>query len=160
MNVVVVVVVEICTKVALGGGGRFTRYGKGLGDKTNQHEFTSYRILYFVLLQGNKKYEEGSADLLDVLRPKGRYAVAGAVGGPIVSLDMRTLYLKDLSFFGCTVLEPQVFGNLIKRIEANEIEPLVAATFPLKDINAAQVAFADKAYTGKIVLSVATEEEA
>jgi len=99
-------------------------------------------------------------DLLDVLRPKGRYAVAGAVGGPIVSLDVRTLYLKDLSFFGCTVLEPQVFGNLIKRIEANEIEPLVAATFPLKDINAAQVAFADKAYTGKIVLSVATEEEA
>ena len=99
-------------------------------------------------------------DLLDVLRPKGRYAVAGAVGGPIVSLDVRTLYLKDLSFFGCTVLEPEVFANLIKRIEANEIEPLVAATFPLKDINAAQVAFADKAYTGKIVLSVATEEEA
>ena len=95
--------------------------------------------------------------LLDVLRPKGRYAVAGAVGGPLVSLDVRTLYLKGLTFYGCTVLEPEVFGNLVKRIESGAIKPLVAATFALKDINAAQAAFADKAYTGKIVLSVTSD---
>lgn len=92
--------------------------------------------------------------LLDVLRPRGRYAVSGAVGGPIVDLDVRTLYLKDLSFFGCTVLEPQVFGNLIKQIETKAIVPLVAATYPLQDIASAQVAFAEKAFTGKIVLTV------
>ncbi len=92
--------------------------------------------------------------LLDVLRPKGRYAVAGAIGGPIVELDVRTLYLKDLSFFGCTVLEPEVFGNLVGRIERSEIKPLVAEVFELKDINAAQTAFGNKGYTGKIVLNV------
>tara|TARA_R110002126_G_scaffold250322_1_gene393221 strand:- start:3970 stop:5016 length:1047 start_codon:yes stop_codon:yes gene_type:complete len=92
--------------------------------------------------------------LLDVLRPRGRYAVAGAIGGPIVELDVRTLYLKDLSFFGCTVLEPEVFGNLIGRIERSEIKPLVAEVFELKDINAAQTAFGQKGYTGKIVLNV------
>ena len=92
--------------------------------------------------------------LLDVLRPKGRYAVAGAVGGPIVDLDVRTLYLKDLSFFGCTALEPEVFGNLVKRIENGDIRPLVGAQFPLKEIAQAQAAFAQKAYTGKIVLTV------
>lgn len=92
--------------------------------------------------------------LLDVLRPKGRYAVAGAIGGPIVELDVRTLYLKDLSFFGCTVLEPQVFGNLVGRIERSEIKPLVAEVFELKDINAAQTAFGNKGYIGKIVLKV------
>ncbi|MCK0096136.1 alcohol dehydrogenase family protein [Yoonia sp. F2084L] len=97
--------------------------------------------------------------LLDVLRPKGRYAVAGAVGGPIVDLDVRTLYLKDLSFFGCTVLEPAVFGNLVRLIETGAIKPLVAATFPLKEINAAQAAFADKAYTGKIVLTITENSE-
>lgn len=96
-------------------------------------------------------------ELLDVLKSKGRYAVAGAVAGPIVDLDVRTLYLKDLSFFGCTVLEPEVFGNLVRLIETGAIEPLVASVFPLKEINAAQAAFADKAYTGKIVLSVATD---
>lgn len=53
---------------------------------------------------------------LEVLRPGGRYAASGAVAGPIVSLDVRTLYLKDLSLFGCTVLEPETFPNLIRLI--------------------------------------------
>ncbi len=92
--------------------------------------------------------------LLDLLRPGGRYAVAGAVGGPIVEFDVRTLYLKDLSFFGCTVLEPEVFGNLVGRIERREIAPLVAETYPLREIAAAQKAFGEKSYTGKIVLEV------
>jgi NADPH:quinone reductase-like Zn-dependent oxidoreductase len=92
--------------------------------------------------------------LLDLLRPGGRYAVAGAIGGPIVELDIRTLYLKDLSFFGCTVLEPQVFGKLIGRIERKEIAPLVAETYPLREIAAAQEAFGEKGYIGKIVLKL------
>ena len=90
--------------------------------------------------------------LLDALRPGGRYAVAGAIAGPLVELDVRTLYLKDLSFFGCTVLEPDVFGNLIRRIERADIAPLVAETYPLREIGAAQQAFAEKGYIGKIVL--------
>lgn len=92
--------------------------------------------------------------LLELLRPGGSYAVAGAIGGPIVELDIRTLYLKDLSFFGCTVLEPEVFGNLVGRIERKEIAPLVAETYPLRDIGAAQKAFGEKGYVGKIVLEV------
>ncbi len=90
--------------------------------------------------------------LLDLLRSGGRYAVAGAIGGPIVELDVRTLYLKDLSFFGCTVLEPEVFGNLIGRIERKEVAPLVAETYPLREIGAAQDAFGKKGHIGKIVL--------
>ena len=92
--------------------------------------------------------------LLDVLRPRGRYAVSGAIAGPMVELDVRTLYLKDLSFFGCTVLEPEVFGNLIRRIESGQVRPLVAETFPLKEIAAAQSAFEAKGHIGKIVLTV------
>jgi NADPH:quinone reductase-like Zn-dependent oxidoreductase len=92
--------------------------------------------------------------LLDVLKSGGRYAVAGAIGGAMVELDVRTLYLKDLSFFGCTVLEPQVFGNLIKRIEQSEISPLVAEKFDLQEIGQAQAFFETKVHTGKIVLTV------
>ena len=97
---------------------------------------------------------DGFAVLLQVLRPKGRYAVSGAVGGAMVDLDVRTLYLKDLSFFGCTVLEPEVFPNLIARIERGEIKPLVARTFPLTEIAQAQTSFQEKSYIGKIVLEV------
>lgn len=92
--------------------------------------------------------------LLDVLRPGGRYAVSGAIAGPIVELDVRTLYLKDLSFFGCTALDREVFANLVGRIERAEIRPLVAETYPLAEIGAAQQAFGEKGYVGKIVLQV------
>jgi NADPH:quinone reductase-like Zn-dependent oxidoreductase len=94
------------------------------------------------------------AKLLDILRPCGRYAVAGAVAGPLVELDVRTLYLKDLSFFGCTRLDPGVFEALVKRIESGAVKPLVAATYPLREISAAQEAFAAKGFAGKIVLTV------
>lgn len=93
-------------------------------------------------------------ELLDVLRPGGRYAVAGAIGGPIVELDVRTLYLKDLSLFGCTVLEPEVFSNLIEHIEQGRISPVVAETFPLERIADAQAAFLTKNHIGKIVLTL------
>ena len=97
-------------------------------------------------------------ELLDVLRPSGRYAVAGAIGGPLVELDVRTLYLKDLSLFGCTVLGKEVFSNLIKRIEQNDIAPVVAKAFPLDQIAAAQKYFITKHYTGKIVLTLTDGE--
>ncbi|MCF6452777.1 alcohol dehydrogenase family protein [Vibrio sp. MMG022] len=93
-------------------------------------------------------------EFLEVLRPKGRYAVSGAIGGAMVELDVRTLYLKDLSFFGCTVLEPEVFGNLVHHIEQGNIKPLVAQTFPLENINQAQAAFQEKGHVGKMVLTV------
>lgn len=94
-------------------------------------------------------------ELLEILRPHGRYAVSGAIAGPMVELDIRTLYLKDLSFFGCTILEPEVFGNLVALIENGRIAPLVAQTFALKQINEAQTSFQKKTHTGKIVLEVA-----
>lgn len=91
---------------------------------------------------------------LEVLRPGGRYAVAGAIAGPLVELDVRTLYLKDLSLFGCTVLEPEVFNNLIKRIEQGDIAPVVAQSFALEEIRDAQTLFLQKQHVGKIVLRI------
>lgn len=94
-------------------------------------------------------------ELLDVLKPFGRYGVAGAIGGPHVELDVRTLYLKDLSFYGCTVLEESVFASLIKRIEADTIFPLVAKTFSLRQLPDAQNYFETKQHTGKLVIDLA-----
>ena len=101
-------------------------------------------------LVAGKKWNE----FLDILKPQGRYAVSGAIAGPMVNLDLRTLYLKDLTFFGCTILEKEVFSNLIKRIEKKEIKPLVAKTFALENIVEAQKEFLTKKHIGKIVLKV------
>lgn len=96
--------------------------------------------------------------LLDVLKPKGRYAVSGAIGGEQVTLGVRTLYLKDLTFCGCTVLSDGVFQQLITLIEQQKIQPIVAHEFPLWSINAAQQVFGEKQFVGKIVLRVAGAE--
>jgi NADPH:quinone reductase-like Zn-dependent oxidoreductase len=93
-------------------------------------------------------------ELLVVLKPGGRYAVAGAIAGAFVELDLRTPYLKDLSLIGCTELEPQVFSHLVELIELQEIEPIVYGTYPLEEIVKAQERFLMKKHTGKIVLTV------
>jgi len=90
--------------------------------------------------------------LLDVLRRGGRYAVAGAIGGASVALDLRTVYLKDLRLLGCTVLDHGVFANLVGYIERGEIKPVVATTYPLRAIVDAQQEFLLKRHIGKIVL--------
>ncbi len=92
--------------------------------------------------------------ILNVLKRGGRYGVAGAISGPVVDLDLRTLYLKDLNLVGCTVLAPAVFANLVGYIERGEIKPVVSATFPLSEIVAAQQAFLTKRHVGKIVLTL------
>ena len=90
--------------------------------------------------------------LLDILKPGGRYATSGAIAGPIVELDLRTLYLKDLTLYGCTYQPKEVFRNLIKYIEEDKIQPLVAKSYPLKEIKKAQMDFLSKKFTGKLVL--------
>jgi len=90
--------------------------------------------------------------LLEVLARGGRYAVAGAIAGPIVELDVRTLYLRDLTLIGGTWQPRQVFQDLVGYIERDEIKPLVAATYGLADIRTAQEDFLAKKFTGKLVL--------
>lgn len=94
----------------------------------------------------------GFAALLEVLKKQGRYVASGAIAGPIVDLDVRTLYLKDLTLVGSTFQDRVVFENLISYLEAGEIEPVVAKTFELADIVQAQQMFLAKEFVGKLVL--------
>jgi len=90
--------------------------------------------------------------LMDALRIGGRYASAGAIAGPVVPLDLRTLYLKDLSLFGCTFQDDIIFENLVGYIERGEVRPLLAQTYMLSDIAQAQADFSAKKFLGKLAL--------
>jgi len=94
------------------------------------------------------------AGLIDALCDGGRYAVAGAIAGPIVELDLRTLYLRDLSFFGCTHQADTVFTDLVGYIEPGEIRPVLAEVYALNDLRAAQQAFLSKGHIGKVGIRV------
>ncbi|MER9177546.1 zinc-binding dehydrogenase [Mesorhizobium sp. M0955] len=82
-----------------------------------------------------------SADLLKLLRRGGRYVTAGAIGGPKVDLDLRTLYLKNLSLFGSTVYLRDTFTRLIDLVVAGRIKPFNTKSWPLDQIHAAQSEF-------------------
>jgi NADPH:quinone reductase-like Zn-dependent oxidoreductase len=94
----------------------------------------------------------GFGEVLAGLRRGGRYVSSGAIAGPIVELDMRTVHLRDLWIIGCTAWDEPVFPNLIGYIERGELRPALARTFALRDIVAAQQEFLRKEHVGKFVL--------
>ncbi len=92
--------------------------------------------------------------MMNCLRRGGRYVTAGAIGGPIVEVDLRTLYLHDLELIGATICPPEIFRNLVGYIERDEIRPLVAKTFTLRQIKEAQQEFIRKQHVGNFVITI------
>ncbi len=92
--------------------------------------------------------------LIDALARGGRYTCAGAIAGPMVEMDLRTFYLRDLTFTGATIVPPGVFADLAGYIERGEIKPLLAETYPLKNLRKAQTAFINKQHVGNIVVTM------
>ncbi len=90
--------------------------------------------------------------LIDVLERGGRYTCSGAIAGPIVEFDLRTFYLRDLTFTGSTVNDHDVFPSLVRHIESGKLRPPVAGIYPLSELAAAQEEFIAKQHTGNIVI--------
>ncbi len=90
--------------------------------------------------------------LIDRLRDGGRLVTAGAIAGPIVPFDIRRLYLRHRKIIGSTMHTPDDFAQLAAIGASGGVAPLVAATFPLPEIAAAQERFGRKDFVGKLVL--------
>jgi NADPH:quinone reductase-like Zn-dependent oxidoreductase len=91
-------------------------------------------------------------DLLRVLRPEGRYATAGAIGGPLVQLDLRTVYLKHLQLHGSSQGSRSAFRRLVRYIEEGKIRALVGGVYKLSELHTAQTDFMAKNFIGKLVV--------
>jgi len=97
--------------------------------------------------------------LIDALRPGGHHAVAGAIAGPMITADLRRLYLRDITLHGCTYQPGHVFARLIGMVRDGSIRPRISKTYPLRDIALAQAEFQAKSHTGKLVLIPGTAAE-
>ena len=112
------------------------------------------RIDVFADLVGGAAFES----LLPLLHPEGgRYVTAGAIARPVVQFDLRILYLNHLELIGSTIWKREEFAQLFALIASGKIHPLVDRVFPLAQIHAAQAAFLEKRFVGKIVLEVDPE---
>ncbi len=94
-------------------------------------------------------------DLLNVLRPHGRYATADAIAGRQPTIHWPTLYPKRLDILGCLLTSHDEFMDLSRMIFSGNLALCVAAVFPLTELSEAQSLFKSKGFFGKIVIQVA-----
>ena len=130
-----------------------TRDDQSLGVAV-QRAMGEERIDLFADLVGGVAFES----LLPLIHPEGgRYVTAGAIAGPVVQLDLRILYLNHLELIGSTIWTRDEFVQLFELIAGGKIRPTVDRVFPLSEIHAAQAAFLEKGFVGKLVLEVCPE---
>ncbi|MGX9182105.1 alcohol dehydrogenase family protein [Mesorhizobium sp. BHbdii] len=92
--------------------------------------------------------------LVTALRQGGRYSSSGAISGPVVDFDLRTLIYKDLQLTGATIVPPGTARRLVDLIERGLLRPLLAAEYALPDLAKAQQAFMEKRHVGNIVVTM------
>jgi NADPH:quinone reductase-like Zn-dependent oxidoreductase len=103
----------------------------------------------------------GFGRLLNALRPFGRYVTAGAIAGPVVETDLRTVYLKQLRLVGSSFASHEEFAELVDILRAGRptvrtgrLRPLLAGAYPLPDLPRAQADFVAKRFFGKLVIAL------
>lgn len=93
------------------------------------------------------------ASLLAALGPLGRYVTAGAIAGPIVAADLRTIYLNQISLIGSSFGTHDDFRAVVAHALAGELTPLLADSYPLAELARAQEEFVAKKFFGKLVVT-------
>lgn len=94
----------------------------------------------------------GFGPALSALRRGGGYVTSGAIAGPLVELDLRTIYLNDLTLIGATAWDEPVFPRVVSLIESNAVRPPNVETFPLHDMGRAQRRLLERRFVGRLVL--------
>lgn len=90
--------------------------------------------------------------LLAALAPLGRYVTAGAIAGPLVETDLRTLYLRQLTLVGSTLGTHDDFAAVVDLASRGALRPVVAGCYPLAELGRAQADFVAKDFVGKLVV--------
>ncbi|NKB75807.1 MAG: zinc-binding dehydrogenase [Gammaproteobacteria bacterium] len=90
--------------------------------------------------------------MINALRQGGRYSTSGCIAGPMVDFDLRQLVYKDLQLTGATIVPPGTMQRLVGLIDQDLLKPLLAQSFPLKNLAQAQEAFIAKKNVGNIVV--------
>lgn len=90
--------------------------------------------------------------LLKMLRRGGRYATAGAIGGPVAQMDLRELIYKDLEMHGITNPSPQTFARVVDLIERGELTPQLDGQYGLEALPQAQAQLLKRTHVGKLVI--------
>ena len=89
---------------------------------------------------------------LKCLRRSGRLVTCGATAGPIVSIDLRYVFDRQLQILGAKMGSRAEMRAVWAKIAAGELKAVVDRTFPLSQARAAHEYLAARGQFGKVVL--------
>jgi NADPH:quinone reductase-like Zn-dependent oxidoreductase len=84
----------------------------------------------------------------------GRLVTCGATTGPIVEIDLRFFFTKELSILGCYMGSRRELEEVLALLEQGRLKPVVDTVFPLKEAAKAQQKMEARDFFGKLVLKV------
>lgn len=93
-------------------------------------------------------------DSVRSLKKGGRLVVPGATTGPMLELDARYLFWRQLSILGSTMASRREFEDVMKLVFMGRLKPVVDRVFPLDQARAAHEYLARGDQFGKVVLAI------
>ena len=91
---------------------------------------------------------------LKSLKPGGRLVTCGATTGPMVSLDLRYVFSRQLQILGSSMGTQQEMRRVARLVAQGKLRPLVDRVFPLSKARQAHEYLAEKKHFGKVVLKI------
>ena len=151
-----------CRVIATAGSDEKLAKAKQLGaDETIHHhkekireavrKMTSKRGVDVVFEHvGTATWEDSVASLA----PGGRLVTCGATTGHDAKIDIRFLFVRQLSILGSYMGTKDEFATVLKLVAAGKLRPVVDKSFPLTECRAAHEYLESGAQFGKVVLKV------
>lgn len=96
-------------------------------------------------------------DSLRCLCRGGRLVVCGATSGPQVGLDLRRLFWHHWSILGSTMGNAAEYAEIVGRLRAGELRPIVDRVYPLEQARDAYQRLANAEQLGKVVVELPSE---
>ncbi|MBI1953481.1 MAG: zinc-binding dehydrogenase [Candidatus Omnitrophica bacterium] len=84
----------------------------------------------------------------------GRLVTCGATTGPLVELDLRFFFTRELSVMGCYMGGRRELDQVLGLAAEGRLKPVVDTVFPLKEAARAQAVMQSRNFFGKLVLKV------
>lgn len=92
-------------------------------------------------------------DALDSLAKDGRMVTCGAHSGEVVPFDIIPFFRRQLSVIGSFVFSREEVVTCFDLVARGELQPQVAATFPLEQVKEATDLMESREFFGKIILT-------
>ena len=93
-------------------------------------------------------------DSMKCIARGGRLVTCGATTGPLVELDLRFFFTRELSVMGCYMGSRRELDQVLDLVEKERLKPVVDTVFPLKDAVKAQATMESRDFFGKLVLKI------